>query len=873
MLYNKLSRIAFALSFALGSSSIYASSPVTESIPKEFRDLWGEEDELIEVRLYGQSLGIHRIKTTPTTIRFESPDNVLSKIDVSKNKDKLKELMQDSFPRNSNLSCQGGAGDQVSRCNYIKTNTVAVVVDDAENILNLFIGEQFLTSNNSTSGYHKVSRNTEKALIHSQVINFSDSAYYKQFYVSGAGSLGVTENSYAVLDWGASYSHSKYDSYNAKSVNSLYFRHDMDSRYYYQIGRMNRSDLSSRLGGSFNFNLLPVPDIDGGRIGTTQSYMKSIGKSVSSPVQVMLTRFSRVEAYRNEQLLGVWYLDSGINELDTDRLPDGNYDLKLKIFEQDQLAREETISFNKGRASIDDMQWDVFIQAGDVINDKNSYIEKQNNHKSAVNAGTRLPVTRNLSVQQGMSVIDNKDYYESGFRWNSGLLDGSLNGNVSFLVGDGARGNYQNITYTDGFSLSFYHNDKRVDNCGKSYNVGWSGCYESYSASLSVPVSGWTSTLAYSDTYNESVNRYDAVSEYDYYNYYKYKGRTKRWQFTASTTLRWMDYNIIPSIGVYNSEQSHWTDKGGYASLTLTRVNGDKSLTAGYAYNYSQNNNASNEAFVEGRLASNTHGDYRELSARISGNKYHTEGGVTGRSNNRFGDLNGTFSINKNRNIHDSSHSLTAGYSSSFALTTDGLYWGGNASGLKSLSGGVVRVKSNQNEKNLLNVGGSLYGGYTLGSNDNAFIPVPPLEPTRLTIEENTIGNKNVNIYAPSESRLFILPGNIYPVDVEASVSITWVGRGIDRNGNPLSDAHILNSQGITLDKDGAFSFENTVADNENKLFMLKDKTIYSCPLNKSDVRSGIIFVGEIVCESISREYLPGELVKNSRVQKILASR
>ncbi|ENB17127.1 CFA/I fimbrial subunit C domain protein, partial [Escherichia coli BCE011_MS-01] len=40
----------------------------------------------------------------------------------------------------------------------------------------------------------------------------------------------------------------------------------------------------------------------------------------------MLTNFSRVEAFRNDQLLGVWYLDSGVNELDTARLPYGSYD-------------------------------------------------------------------------------------------------------------------------------------------------------------------------------------------------------------------------------------------------------------------------------------------------------------------------------------------------------------------------------------------------------------------------------------------------------------------------------------------------------------------------------------------------------------------
>lgn len=870
MIFHRMISVVILLSFLACSPSVFANNYNITDIPESFRGLWGEQDELVEIRFYGRSLGIHRVRTTPTTVRFDSPDGLLDKIDINKEREtKLKELMVNSFPRNGNMSCQGNSGEH--SCNYIKTDTVAVIVDDADNVINLFIGDEFLASGDKESDYHQLSRNSKKAFIHSQTINLSDSGNYKNLSVSGTGSLGVTDNSYTVFDWNANYNRSDYHSYHEQSVSNMYFRHDIKNRYYYQMGRMGRSNLSQSIGGYFNFNILPVPDIDGVRIGTTQSYIKNTGKSVASPVKVMLTNFSRVEAYRNEQLVGVWYLNAGINELDTERLPDGNYELKLRIFEHDQFMREENIPFNKGRSSIGDTQWDAFVQAGDIINDNERYIEEQENHRSAVNAGVRLPLTRNLSTQQGIAVIDGKDYYETSIHWNSGFMNGSLNGDFSFLVGDGARGNYQNMSYTDGFSLSFYHNDKRVDDCGKNYNAGWSGCYESYSASLSIPMHGWNTALAYSDTYSESVYRYDSLSDDDFLYPYRYKGRTQRWQLTASSVVKWMDYNIMPTIGIYNSKQEQWTDKGGYLSLAITRVNSHSSLNAGYSFSYSRDNYASNDAFVEGRLTSNTNTGYRETSARISGNRYNTEGRVYGRLNNRFGDLNGSFSINKNRKTHGSSHSLTAGYSSSFALTTDGLYWGGNATGLTNLSGGIVKVKSNNPENNLLNVRGSSYGHYSLGGNDSVFIPVSALMPATLTIEENTNKAKNIDVMAPSRNTFFILPGNVYPVDVEANISFTYIGRSVDTNGRALSGAHILNAQNFVLDEEGGFSFENTA--NDNVLYLLKDKAIYSCPLDRNKMHGGVIFVGEVVCNLISQEVLPKELVKNTRVRNLLAYR
>ncbi|EFC2243949.1 fimbrial protein, partial [Escherichia coli] len=168
---------------------------------------------------------------------------------------------------------------------------------------------------------------------------------------------------------------------------------------------------------------------------------------------------------------------------------------------------------------------------------------------------------------------------------------------------------------------------------------------------------------------------------------------------------------------------------------------------------------------------------------------------------------------------------------------------------------------------------GSLNRGYTLGGNNTTFIPVPSLKPTQLNFEENAKENKNIAILSPSENQLFILPGNIYLVDIEANISLTWVGRSIDRYGNSLSGAQILNTRGVILDNDGGFSFENTMNNKDNKLFLLKNNLIFLCPLRKNEVRRGIVFVGEVVCETISEKQLPDELVKNFRVQHLLANK
>ncbi len=61
------------------------------------------------------------------------------------------------------MSCQGNAAIQYN-CNYIKTKSVDVIVDDVDNVVNLFIGNEFLDSEAHSDEYHQLSRNVKKLL-------------------------------------------------------------------------------------------------------------------------------------------------------------------------------------------------------------------------------------------------------------------------------------------------------------------------------------------------------------------------------------------------------------------------------------------------------------------------------------------------------------------------------------------------------------------------------------------------------------------------------------------------------------------------------------------------------------------------------------
>ncbi len=84
---------------------------------------------------------------------------------------------------------------------------------------------------------------------------------------------------------------------------------------------------------------------------------------------------------------------------------------------------------------------------------------------------------------------------------------------------------------------------------------------------------------------------------------------------------------------------------------------------------------------------------YRELSVGFSGyNDDSWSGSLGGRMSGRMGELSATFSNSHQRNAGSAS-SLTAGYSSSLALSRNGLFWGGGQDG-EPASGMAVNVES-----------------------------------------------------------------------------------------------------------------------------------------------------------------------------------
>ncbi|EBD0851659.1 hypothetical protein FHN97_20630 [Salmonella enterica] len=877
------------LSFVSGCVLSLSAVPVCavsvpDNLPEEFRSLWQGQEEMVEVKLYERSLGLFKVSVTPDGITVLEPERLLESAGTNeKYRAELLSLLGAPLSRNGNRSCQGGSDSGSSGCNFIQTDRLAVVFDDSESVLYLFLGRDVIKENSGDERYWHPTPEVKRAFLHRQTLNFAENKDSRTLSVNGAGATGVTENSYAVVDWLLNWQ--QYDQNTSTSpetaINSLYWRYDIARRYYFQTGRMDNTDLARTEGGNFSFSLLPLPRIEGARAGTTQTYLRQRNTEVATPVTLMLTRFSRVEAWRNNQLLGTWYLDAGVQQLNTRSLPEGSYLLDLRIYEQDTLVRTEQYPFSKSGMTEGDLQWDTFIQGGKITDDTG---ENDNNQKpdNAVTAGFRIPLGRSLSFMQGISLLDSNGYYESTIKWNGSLFEAPLGLSLSRLWGAyGTRGSSETLTWSPGVSLSFYHYQSEVNNCGSNQETAWSGCNETYNASLSLPLSGWSAMVGYSDSRNKSFWRsYSPADEVKSVHPWEVQqGRTRTWQINASRSFLYEGISLMSSLGVYRSQsdgRSQQYDNGLFINFSLSQNspssrNVSRNLRGGYNLRRNKQGGDSDEVWMDAQWSQQTESARRELAAHLSGSSYGSEAVVRGQNNNRFGDLNGSLSVSKEKNNGTVRHGISLTYDSSFAVNRDGFFWGGSASGITNLAGSTVTVNGADSNIPLVALRGGGYGWQSLGGGQKTLLPLNALTPADVYVEEVDKGQINVQISGGGESQVFLLPGYIYARSISAKTSLTWTGRALDEHDTPLADALILNTGRDTVSGDGGFSVEMNTGDRF--IYLLKDNRLYSCPMVSRQKKNSLVLLGEISCQQTEKESLPENIVKRSEVSGLLASK
>lgn len=868
---------------ALCVMGLMSSAYAVSTVPPGFEDIMMGQDEHINVFFLGKPLGLFQVFVTPEAVRFVNPERLLqaiqSHVNPSVDVSKVGNSLSVAMARNGNLACFGQV--TLNGCGYVETDSAAVIYDESEGKIDLFLSGDWVKKEERSQRFRQISSMTENALIQQQTINLSGGEGYKSLSVSGTGALGITPTSFVGGNWSLTHLDYSRKSDSQFLLQDFYYRHDLGTEHYVQAGRMDNRNLASPIGGNFGFTMLPIGRIDGFRVGTTLAYVNHENAQQGTPVTLLLPRDSRIDVYRGQELLGTFYMKAGVNTIDTSRFPEGTYLLTLRVFENGVQARTQTAPFTKtgGGANLQTRQW--FVQSG--------RLSGWGARDGAVTAaGIRIPLTQASSLTSGIASIGRHFYNETAIEWRHAFSRGVLSAGGSFFAGnDGAHGNNQQISFADGMSWSLYRYQMRGASCSAaSAPYGDIGCYDMLNASVSFPFRNWSAMLGYS--YNKRVGQshypLGGLAERPWATATPYYGsevsRALQISLSRSLTLRNINSNL--RIGAYaNRNAGARNDYGAYVGVTLSMAtpaapNRREGTYTSAGFDLRTDQSSTRKNYTLDR-SWNWQGDgYRELALGLSGDGTESlTGTLQGRWQGRYGDVFGAISNSYSRGNGGNNPSVTASYSSSMAISRQGMYFG--VAGLQSdpLAGFAVNVAKRDGASGMAaEVGSSSSSKVKIGFGQRVLLPVSAFTPVVTEVSDagaqTSVGTTSVT-QGLGKRKLFMVPGQLVLHNVDAKITYTYVGQAFSEAGTPLSNSVILNGSIPPLDRNGGFVAE--MNQKENELFIVDGRKVMRCPLHIKRQQDVLMIVGKVICKETQPDALPNELRKQVRVQKLLQKR
>lgn len=885
-----VTRLAVALALALSTPLAAA-----RGVPPGFEDLVEGQTEQLDIQLFGRSAGLSPVRVTLEHVQLEDPARVLQALDLpAEAQAALLPALSQPLPRNSHLACRFGGAS--AGCGYIDPpeapDEVRALYDEGEGAVRLFVARQWIPGKPAAERFHTVTANAENAFLHQQTLNLSGGRDYQSLSARGVGTLGLFDRGHLSAEW--YYNQQRYRSHSDDDFqfDNVYYRHDLGPAHYLQAGRMDRRNLSSPQGGTFSFSMLPLDRFQGARLGTTQAYVDTDAAVQASPLTVLLARDARVDVFDGERLLQTFYLQAGINQIDTRNFPFGNYLVRMRIYEDGVLVRTEEAPFDKG-GDWTNSQWQWFVQGGH----RNERRSDAFDGERIAMAGVRVPLGRDAAMTAGAATFGGHRYGELRLDLRRVMATQEVRATFSGMRGsDGSNGQQHQLSYRRTASWNLYQQRMRGKACQFEAEAhDQLGCTNALSGSMSLPLAGGNVYVGYTrrQTWRTGWHR----PEFEQDPLFGLEPLlppgpleprrepllSRTWQASFSRSHRWQDFSVSTRVGVWRQHStdsvrgSTERDRGIYVNLSLSRRHrsaaGDGQRRYAVDVRQPQHQRPAIDYSVGQSLRQELDTQYRELSGELrANNNERYSASLGGQLQNGVGHTSASVARYQQRGRSETGYS--GAHSSGFALGRRGFYW----SGANGADAGLAVQVADTDDADLRGVAAELQVGglrrQRLQIGERRLLPLPAYQSQRAEVQDaSTLDSvAAIRVTGVGGARpMFLTPGKLMRMPVPIEVTYTFIGHARDLAGAPLGGARILNAPVPGTSANGGF-----VADfprRETTLYLLQDDRLLHCPLQVRERRQVVLLVGAVHCEPLAVAQLPAEIRQQARVTRLLQER
>lgn len=301
---------------------------IDDSVPAGFEALAGPQTHFVDLYFNERKAGETSITGTDETFVFDMPEDVLAMLEGVKKRHELVLHLAGTFDSNAHLICYRD-NDSVG-CGQVEANPIAALYNPSKLKVELFLSEDFQEVLSQDQILYLPAAERRNSAIASFNAVVSD--------LHGEQS-SLDLSSRALLGYGNGHLAASFD-YNTRTKNErlrelrlTHFsgKHEFDlGTYAYQAG-----------GGLSDFSLF------GASFSSTLKTRVDLEHAFSSELVVFLTRRSVVQLLVRDQIYSGESYAAGNQVLDTRALPEGSYEVEIRIIDPISGERTELRAFTK----------------------------------------------------------------------------------------------------------------------------------------------------------------------------------------------------------------------------------------------------------------------------------------------------------------------------------------------------------------------------------------------------------------------------------------------------------------------------------------------------------------------------------------------
>lgn len=789
--------------------------------PAGFDALQKPQTNMVDVYVGGVRVTSALARFGSGRLKFLNPDSVLSSIPHLSSTPSVVAAVAADLPINAEKVCYPGAPDD---CGRLNPRVAGVIFDEARFHVDLFINPAFLAVADPLAPRYLEAPHTRlsgSSITGGVVSGATDGP-------TAYGFQNRTVISYKALRLISETSLASGDGLRAETLAVALDRGPLR----YEAGLMYAPAL----------DFFGEGRIVGASIGTQLDTLANRDLIAATPILVYLDGRSRVEVYRNGRLLTAATYDAGNQLIDTSGLPDGAYEVILRIRQPNGQVREERRFFSRSRTLPPLGRPQFLFTAGSLLRGDANTGQRLGN-TSFVQASYARRLTQRLALDGAAAVIGGQPAVAAGATWASGVLRvrgealASTRGDYGVLVDASVNLADRGVLAVDlrrAWSRGAQADAAAVTDIGSvslagvtPSRIGFTGASTQLTA---------TASTVWRRAQLSLSGSYDAA-----------RGSRAAYAFGGSVEAplgagRWRDLHVYASAAE--------TDRGmqGYLGLRVRFSQGRTSAyaNAGYAVaprGYGQGDGVAADAAVTRDL------DTRLGDLAVSGGYVHIPDRDTASASAQLRGPVGEAGATVERDLRGVDGG--ARYTASFLVGAT-LFGGAPtlAAATSGDSGVVVRVTGPVRADFRVLVNDAPVGRVRTGGAVTLFLPAYREYRVRLAPLDGAAVD-----FDTAERRVSLYPGNIARLAWRAEPDVEVYGRALDDRGAPLVDADISGARTPTSTDAHGF-FQATVRSGSDLVVHLADGGSCRLSLGALSVVNGYVALGSRTCRTLGEPLL-----------------